>query len=98
MRTIERVKNKIVIAFISLCLVLFLSSYNDVSGQNHQQGGNGGQVYEPSKDDPNGINGGGHGNGNGNTMGAPLDGGLVSILLAGAGIAYYNKRKKKNQE
>jgi len=34
---------------------------------------------------------------NGNTVEAPLDGGLVTILLGSAGVAYFAKRRKKNK-
>lgn len=33
-----------------------------------------------------------------NTVGAPLDGGILTILLGGAGVAYFARKKKKNQE
>jgi hypothetical protein len=29
------------------------------------------------------------------TVGAPLDGGILTVLLGGAGIAYFTRKKKK---
>lgn len=34
----------------------------------------------------------------GNTVGAPLDGGIITILLGGAGVAYFARKRKKNNE
>jgi len=45
-----------------------------------------------------GWGGGGNGGGKGNPVGAPLDGGLLTILGA-AGLTYYLvKKNKKNKE
>lgn len=38
----------------------------------------------------------GHG-GSGNNVGAPIDGGILTLLLGGAGAAYLAFKKKKNQ-
>jgi hypothetical protein len=40
----------------------------------------------------------GHGHDGSCNVGAPLDGGLLTVLLGGAGIAYFARKKKKNQE
>ena len=32
------------------------------------------------------------------TVGAPLDGGILTVLLGGAGIAYFARKKKKNEQ
>jgi hypothetical protein len=51
-------------------------------------------AYSPTNMDQTGR----HRHGGGNTVGVPLDGGLLA-LLAGAGIVYFAARKKrKNQE
>ena len=34
----------------------------------------------------------------GNTVGAPLDGGIITILLGGAGVAYFARKRRKNNE
>lgn len=38
-----------------------------------------------------------HRGGDRGTVGAPLDGGLLTILLGGAGIAYFARKKKKSE-
>ena len=81
--------------FISLLFAAFLISPNNLMA-------NGGHPGYPHDNpyhhhDPGNHPGNGCDPGDKPNVGAPLDGGLISILLGGVGVAYLNRKRKKNK-
>ena len=99
-RTLKNKKMKglkiFLIAGLLFTLPFYLQAQQETS---HVRVGNGASITNGSHHHGGGHHHGGHHHGGhhgGNTTGAPLDGGLLTILGA-AGISYYLIRKKKTQ-
>lgn len=79
-------KSKIV-AILAIALLLGLNSYDAFArGPRH---------HAPRP--PRHHNDGGQ-HGGGNNVGAPLDAGILTVLLGGAGAAYFAMKKRRNQK
>lgn len=90
MKNLMKIKSKKGFLIFLLGMILSLGTVDVFAGD---------FINELTDNHGGGSHGHGHfGSGGGNTVGAPLDGGIITIILAGAGIAYFTRKRKKNNE
>lgn len=97
MNSIKKVFNRKLIVTLALGLIFSMSSYDVFAGgglkerwgHRHRHGHHHGHHHGGTHCTPPSSD---------NTVGAPLDGGILTVLLGGAGVAYFARKKKKNQE